>query len=96
VQPVFADTFYWVALLHRKDARHKAVLEFSRDFASTFVTTDEVLTEVLAFSGSDCETCVSFSKIVAFCTFRIQLEAPSHCAGSMPDIRRLPRMFYVV
>jgi uncharacterized protein len=29
------------------------VLEFSRTFASTFVTTDEVLTEVLAFCSSD-------------------------------------------
>ena len=53
MNPVFADTFYWVALLHRKDSSHKAVLEFSRTFASTFITTDEVLTEVPAFCSSD-------------------------------------------
>jgi predicted nucleic acid-binding protein len=53
VNPVFVDTFYWIALLHRKDAGHKAVLEYSRAFTSTFVTTDEVLTEVLAFTSSD-------------------------------------------
>jgi uncharacterized protein len=53
VNPVFADTFYWIGLIHRKDASHRAVLEFSRAFASTFVTTDEVLTEVLAFCSSD-------------------------------------------
>jgi predicted nucleic acid-binding protein len=53
VNPVFADTFYWIALLHRKDASHQAVLEYSRAFTSTLVTTDEVLTEVLAFTSSD-------------------------------------------
>jgi hypothetical protein len=26
VHRVFANTFYWVALIHRKDASHKAVL----------------------------------------------------------------------
>jgi predicted nucleic acid-binding protein len=53
VNPAFADTFYWIALIHRKDARHQAVLEFSRTFTSILVTTDEVLTEVLAFGSSD-------------------------------------------
>jgi predicted nucleic acid-binding protein len=53
VNPTFADTFYWIALIHRKDARHQAVLEFSRTFTSLLVTTDEVLTEVLALSSSD-------------------------------------------
>jgi uncharacterized protein len=43
----------WVALIHRKDASNKAVLEFSRAFVSAFITTDEVLTEVLAFCSSD-------------------------------------------
>jgi predicted nucleic acid-binding protein len=50
----FADTFYWVALIHRKDTSNKAVLEFSRTLASAvLVTTDEVLTEVLAFCSAD-------------------------------------------
>jgi predicted nucleic acid-binding protein len=53
VNPVFADTFYWIALIHRKDARNRDVLEFSRTFSSTFVTTDEVLTEVLAFCSAE-------------------------------------------
>ncbi len=51
---VFADTFYWVALIHRKDAGNKAALEWSRETASVhIVTTEEVLTEVLAFCSSD-------------------------------------------
>jgi hypothetical protein len=53
VDRVFADTFYWVALIHRKDASNKAVLEFSRTaHRNVFITTDEVLTEVLAFCAS--------------------------------------------
>jgi predicted nucleic acid-binding protein len=54
VNRFFADTFYWVALIPRKDASNRAVLEFSRTLASAvLVTTDEVLTEVLAFCSSD-------------------------------------------
>jgi uncharacterized protein len=53
VNPTFADTFYWVALIHRKDASHQVVLNFSRGFRSLLVTTDEVLTEVLAFCSAE-------------------------------------------
>jgi uncharacterized protein len=54
VHRVFADTFYWIALIHRQDASHRAVLERSRALGSAWiVTTDEVLTEVLAFCSSD-------------------------------------------
>jgi uncharacterized protein len=54
VDRIFADTFYWVALIHRKDASNRAVLEFSRTAdRSIFITTDEVLTEVLAFCASN-------------------------------------------
>jgi predicted nucleic acid-binding protein len=50
VNLVFADTFYWVALIHRKDASNKAVLELSRTLASALVTTDAVLTECWPFA----------------------------------------------
>jgi uncharacterized protein len=54
VDRVFADTFYWVALIHRKDARNQAVVEWSRAAVSViFVTTEEVLMEVLAFCSAD-------------------------------------------
>jgi predicted nucleic acid-binding protein len=46
---IFADTLYWVALLHRKDQWHQAALQVSRTLAGChLVMTDEVLTEVLA------------------------------------------------
>jgi predicted nucleic acid-binding protein len=47
---LFADTFYWVALLYRRDPWHARVAAFSQTITATdsVVTTDTVLTEVLA------------------------------------------------
>jgi uncharacterized protein len=48
MRSLFADAFYWVALLNPGDAFHARITTFSSTFASTrIVTTDEVLTEVL-------------------------------------------------
>jgi predicted nucleic acid-binding protein len=45
---LFADTFYWVALLNPRDAFHARVISFDNSLgAARLVTTDEVLTEVL-------------------------------------------------
>jgi uncharacterized protein len=51
---VFADTFYWVAVLSPRDPYHARVMAWSRNFgAARLITTDEVLTEVLNwFSGA--------------------------------------------
>lgn len=47
---LLADTFYWVALLNPRDAAHGRVLAFSATSQAVhFVTTDEVLTEVLNY-----------------------------------------------
>jgi predicted nucleic acid-binding protein len=43
---VFADAFYFVARLNRRDQYHKRVLEFSRDFCARILTSDWVLMEV--------------------------------------------------
>ena len=51
---VFADTFYWIALINPRDSGYDAVLEYSRSLGSRLVlTTDEVLTELLAFCAAD-------------------------------------------
>jgi uncharacterized protein len=53
VTPVFADIFYWIALINPRDAFHRRVLEATDDLAERIiVTTDEVLTEVLAYCAS--------------------------------------------
>lgn len=50
---VFADAFYWVALINPKDSSHSWALSVSRSLQNTVVvTTEEVFIEVLAyFSG---------------------------------------------
>src|SRR5438105_6225806 len=45
---LFADTFFWVALVNPRDTFHARVTAFSRTLGtSQVITTDEVLTEVL-------------------------------------------------
>lgn len=47
---LFADSFYWIALLDPSDQWHQRVKNFNRNLKSVqFVTTDEVLTEFLNF-----------------------------------------------
>jgi uncharacterized protein len=50
MRTLFADTFYWVALINPSDDWHNRVLNVSHSLRQTqIVTTDEVLTEVLTF-----------------------------------------------
>jgi uncharacterized protein len=49
-----ADTFYWIALTNPKDSAHGDVIRFTVSLAPrSVITTDEVLTEFLAFCSSD-------------------------------------------
>lgn len=51
---VFADTFYWIALMNKRDRAHRVVMDHTRKLAPrSVVTSDEVLTEFLAFCASD-------------------------------------------
>lgn len=43
---VFADTFYFVALVNRLDAYHERATEFARTYRGTFVTTRWILAEM--------------------------------------------------
>jgi uncharacterized protein len=47
---VFADTFYWIALLYRRDPWHPRVTAFSQTLTDTdsVFTTDAIFTELLA------------------------------------------------
>jgi predicted nucleic acid-binding protein len=47
---LFADTFYWIALLNPRDPFHGAVMSYSPTLrGARVVTTDEVFTEVLNY-----------------------------------------------
>src|SRR5436853_5905886 len=48
--PLFADTFYWIALADFTDGAHRRALTLTSErAASRIVTTDEVLAEYLTF-----------------------------------------------
>lgn len=52
---VFADAFYFVARLNRRDQHHARVVEFSRHFRARILTSDWVLMEVAdALAKSEC------------------------------------------
>ena len=44
MKQIFADTFYWVALINKKDNWHQRVIEVTSTLKNVeIVTTDEVL-----------------------------------------------------
>jgi len=45
MRTVFADTFYFIALLNARDAAHNRAVEWTRAFNGRFITTAWVLTE---------------------------------------------------
>jgi predicted nucleic acid-binding protein len=50
MRKIFVDTFYWIALINPQDDWHKKVISISQSLGnSLLITTEEVLTEVLAF-----------------------------------------------
>jgi uncharacterized protein len=50
MKAVFADTFYWIALIDSNDGAHRQALALTTRLSDTpIVTTDEVLTECLTF-----------------------------------------------
>ncbi|HEY6343591.1 MAG TPA: PIN domain-containing protein [Bryobacteraceae bacterium] len=75
----FADTFYWIALTNPKDAAHREVMEFSSKLGPrSVITTDEVLTELLAY----CASSTKLRREVGLAVLRLQHD---------PDIRVVPQ-----
>jgi len=53
VRTVFADTFYWIALLNPKDQAHARAVSVSKHLGPTrIITSEEVLTEFLNYFGT--------------------------------------------
>ena len=77
---IFADAFYWVALIFPRDNSHARVRSFSATLGpARLVTTDEILTEVLNH----------FSHLGAY--WRSKSAALVHDLRSDPDVDVLPQ-----
>ena len=62
---VFADTFYWIAIFNDRDSRHKDAIAFSQANTDTIIiTTDEVLTEFLAYFSGDLEARIGAAEVI--------------------------------
>lgn len=46
MMPVFADTYYWLALINPRDGAHREAVAISQTLTERLVTTTAVLTEV--------------------------------------------------
>lgn len=68
MKTIFADSFYYLAILSRRDARHQAAIEFSESFHGQIVTTEWVLTEIA-------DGLAAHDKRHGFVTLREQLAA---------------------
>ena len=80
MRPVFADTFYWIALLNPEDPDHARVTAFDlSDARPPLITTEEVLTEFLTY----------------FCgrgaLFRRKAAVVAYALRDDPDVRLLPQ-----
>jgi len=61
----FADTFYWIAIFNDRDSRHKDAIAFSQANTDTIIiTTDEVLTEFLAYFSGDLEARIGAAEVI--------------------------------
>lgn len=80
MRSVFADTFYWIALLNPEDPDHDRVTAFDLSLERpALVTTEEVLTEFLTyFSGRGT-------------LFRRKAAAVAYALEDDPDVRLLPQ-----
>lgn len=78
---VFADTFFYLALMNRRDENHKRVAKWATEFHGEIVTTQWILTEVAdALGGSNIRRLVkmSFDDIEADPATRIVPVSPNH------------------
>jgi len=56
---VFADAFFWIALLNRRDEYHEKARLYLQDFQGTILTTQWVLAEVAdAMASSTVRRCI--------------------------------------
>jgi hypothetical protein len=89
---VFADTFYWIALTNPRDSAHRRVMEFTTTLPQqSVITTDEVLTEFLAYcafnrqlrreAGIGVMQLLYVSMSFRIAKYNVKCFRPNRCAG---------------
>ncbi|MCZ8047690.1 MULTISPECIES: hypothetical protein [unclassified Microcystis] len=53
MKQIFADTFYWIALLNPKDDWHQIALNYAHNCINDqLITTDDIIDEILNYASS--------------------------------------------
>ncbi|MGB3296085.1 MAG: nucleic acid-binding protein [Phormidesmis sp.] len=92
VKPVFADTFYWIALLNPRDDWHQAALHYAHQHSDVpLITTDGILDEVLNYAST--RGTLMRQKALALHT-RIVREQSMSIVVYTPELRRLGFSLY--
>ena len=82
---VFADTFYWIALLNPRDDWHQCALNYARQNSNIpLVTTDGVLDEVLNYAST--RGTIMRQKVLALCA-QIVREPHMTIVAYTPELR---------
>lgn len=90
--PVFADTFYWLALLNPKDDWHQSALNYARRNPNiALVVTDGILDEVLNYAST--RGTFMRQKALALCS-KIVRESTITVVAYTPELRELGFSLY--
>ncbi|MEO0533773.1 MAG: nucleic acid-binding protein [Cyanobacteria bacterium P01_A01_bin.123] len=92
MKSVFADTFYWLALLNPRDDWHKSALHYTRQNPNIpLVTTDGVLDEVLNYAST--QGALMRQKALALCTQMVR-EPRISIVSYTSEVRELGMSLY--
>ena len=87
MKPIFADTFYWIALLNPKDGWHQIALHYAlNNTTNSLITTDGIIDEVLNYAAS--RGSVMRQKALLMCT-QILREPTINIIAYTPELRQL-------
>jgi predicted nucleic acid-binding protein len=83
--PVFADTFYWIALLNPQDDWHSIALHFANNNTRPLITTDGIIDETLNYTAER----GSLMRQKALLLYRRIVQEPSiDIIGYTPELRQ--------
>lgn len=92
MEPIFADTFYWLALLNPSDDWHQSALQYARQNPNIdLVITDGILDEVLNYAST--RGTFMRQKALALCS-RIVREPKTTVIAYTPKLRELGFSLY--
>jgi predicted nucleic acid-binding protein len=87
MKQIFADTFYWIALLNPKDDWHQIALNYAHNCINDqLITTDGIIDEILNYAS--CRGTIMRQKALLMCTQMLR-EKTIQVISYTPELRQL-------